>query len=242
MRVVPCPCPPRVSARSGVIAPSLSVPSVRPSPSSAPTQSPFIHLSLFPPPPGCPHPSLCPSVLCHPPLPPLLSVPNFPWLSVALLPSLSVCPFCPAIPVCPSILPVPPSQCPSLPTHLSVRPSPFCPSPSVCPSPGGRQSLPSPQVSPWAGGPFVAQPPQLGSPLCSILDHGHTAALRPPPLSVRPRSCPWVRPPAWVCESPSVRGSPNKVVPPKPGRSQWFCPRQGEMQGEVEGKRPLPAP
>lgn len=234
-----CPVCPSPSVSSHRVCPShLSVcpalcPPIHPS-SSALTRSSFIHLSVSPPPPVCP--SIHPSVPIHPFVHPSFATPLCPhwclspaahsccFVTIHIRPFLSVCPVCPSIPM-------------SIYVHLSIHPSirPFPsthpvsnhPHLSVCP-PSGRQSLPSLQVSPWAGGPFVAQPPQLGSPVCSILDHGHTSALRPPPLS-RPSVCPS---PAWIRLSAA---HPIKRCPPNPA----LLPQAG---GDEGGKRPPPAP
>lgn len=73
-------------------------------------------------------------------------------------------------------------------TSLSIHPHPSVP---ACPRQSVRPAV-SPALSPWqvgagaaGGGPVPAQPPQLGPPGRPVLDHGDTAALRPPPLSVR---------------------------------------------------------
>lgn len=100
-----------------------------------------------------------------------------------------------------------------------------------------------------AGGlPGPAQPPQLGPSGCPVLDHGDAAALRPPPLSVRPSFCPFLELSVWkairesVHESvcPWAHPSPNKLVPLTPEHLLWFCP--WGTRGETCPLSALPTP
>lgn len=128
-----------VSVPIGVIAPCLSVPPVRLScPLSAHpsillrTDSVLFHpsfgvlaascLSIHPS--VCPHPSLCPSVLCHPPLSPLVSVPSCPQLLLCYHPH-------PSIPVRLSCLSIHPNVHLCTPLHPSVPFRPPIPYPTI---------------------------------------------------------------------------------------------------------------